>query len=59
MHDMVTLNGGNNSLGESVSFVVDFDLHRLDVAFIPNNVCHSSNYNVDLLQKILKETFKL
>ena len=26
---------------------------------ITNNVSHSSNYNADLLQKTLKETFKL
>ena len=46
-------------MGASVSFMVDFDLYRLAVALIPNNVRHSSNYNADLLQKILKETFKL
>ena len=39
--------------------MVDFDLYRLAVVLIPNNVSHSSNYNVDLLQKILKETFEL
>ena len=55
MHDMVTLNDGNNYLGVSVSLMVDFDLYRLAVALIPNNVSHSSNYNADLLQKILKE----
>ena len=59
MHDMVTLNDGKNYLGASVSLMVDFDLYRLDVALIPNNVSHSSNYNADLLQKILKETFEL
>ena len=42
-----------------MSFMVDFDLYRLAVVLIPNNVSHSSNYNVDLLQKILKETFEL
>ena len=59
MHAMVTLNDRNNYLGASVSFMVDFDLYILAVAFIPNNVSHSSNYNADLLQKILKETFEL
>ena len=39
--------------------MVDFDLYILDVALIPNNVNHSSSYNADFLQKILKETFKL
>ena len=38
MHDMVTLNDGKNDLGGSVSFMVDFDLYRLAVASIPNNV---------------------
>ena len=28
MHDMVTLNYGNNYLGESASFMVSFDLYR-------------------------------
>ena len=42
-----------------MSFMVDFDLYILDVALIPNNMSHSSNYNADLLQKILKETFEL
>ena len=59
MHAMVTLNDRNNYLGASVSFMVDFDLYILAVAFIPNNFSHSSNYNADLLQKILKETFEL
>ena len=59
MHDIVTLNDSNNYLGASVSFMVDFDLYRLAVALIPNNVSHSSNYDADILQKILKETFKL
>ena len=59
MHDMVTLNDRKNYLGASMSFMVDFDLYILAVAFIPNNVSHSSNYNVDILQKILKETFEL
>ena len=59
MHDMVTLNDGKNYLGASVSFMVDFYLYRLAVALIPNNVSHSSNYNEDLLQKRLKETFDL
>ena len=49
MHDMVTLNDRNNYFGASVSFMVDFDLYRLAVALIPNNVSHSSNYNLDLL----------
>ena len=39
--------------------MVDFDLYRLAVTFITNNVSHSSNYNAYLLQKILKETFEL
>ena len=56
IHDTVTLNYRNNYLGESVSFVVDFDLYRLAVEFIPNNVSHSSKYNADLLQKRLKGT---
>ena len=59
MHDMVTLNDRENYLGASVSFVVDFDLCILVVALILNNVSHSSNYNADLLKKILKETFEL
>ena len=59
MHDMVTLNDRNNSLGMSVSFMVDFDLYRLSIALIPNNVIHSSNYNADLLEKTLKEIFEL
>ena len=41
MYDIVTLNGGENYLEASVSFMVDFDLYRLFVAFIPNNVSHS------------------
>ena len=56
---MVALNDRNNYLGAYVSFMVYFDLYRLAVALIPNNMTHSSNYNADLLQKILKETFKL
>ena len=59
MHDMVNLNDRNNYLGASVSLMVDFDLYRLAVKLIPNNVRHSSNYNADLLQKIPKETLKL
>ena len=59
MHDMVMLNDRNNYLRASVSFMVDFYLYRLAVALITNNVSHSSDYNTDLLQKILKETFKL
>ena len=59
MHDMVTLNDEKNYLGASVSFMVDFDLYRLDVTLIPNNVIHSSNCNTDLLQKILNETVEL
>ena len=59
MHGMVTLNDGNNYLGASVSFMVDFDLYRLAVEVIPNNLSHSSNYNTNLLQKILNETFEL
>ena len=46
-------------MGASVSFMVDFDLYRLAVALIPNNVSHCGNYNADLLQKRLKETFEL
>ena len=59
MHDMVTLNDEKKYLWASVSFIVDFYLYRLDVALIPNIVSHSSNYNADILQKILKETFEL
>ena len=55
MNDMVTL----NYLGSLVSFMVDFYLYIFAVTLIPNNVSHSSNYNADLLQKILKETFEL
>ena len=58
MHDMVTLNDGNNYLGASMLFMVDFDLYILAVALIPNNMSHSSNYNTDILQKRLKETFE-
>ena len=39
--------------------MVDFDLYILAIALVPNNVSHSNNYNVDLMQKILKETFEL
>ena len=46
-------------MGASVSFMLYFDLYRLAVSLIPNNVSHSSNYNADLLQKRLKETFDL
>ena len=53
------LNNPNNYLGASVSFMVDFDLYILAAAFITNNVSHSSNCNIDLLQKILKKTFEL
>ena len=42
-----------------MSFMVVFYLYRLAVALILNNVSHSSNYNADLLQKRLKETFEL
>ena len=35
------------------------NLYRLAVTLIPNNVSHSSNYNADIQQKILKETFEL
>ena len=59
MNDMVMLNEWKNYLGASVSFIVDFYLYTLAVALIPNDVSHSVNYNEDLLQKILKETFKL
>ena len=59
MHEMVTLNDGINYLGASMSFMVDFELYRLAVILIPNNVIHYSNYNADILQKIFKETFKL
>ena len=55
---MVMLNDRINFLGASLSFVVHFDLYRLVLALIPNNMIHSSNYNADLLQTILKETFK-
>ena len=43
MHDIVTLNNRNNKFGVSVSFMMDFELYRLTVALIPNNVSHSSN----------------
>ena len=43
IHDTVMLNDGDNYLGASVSFMVDFDLYRLAVTLIPNNVSHSSN----------------
>ena len=59
MYDMVASKNGNNYLGVSVTFMVDFDLYILAVTLITNNVRHSSNYNADLLQNILKETFKL
>ena len=59
MHDIVTLNDKKNYLGESVSFMVDFDLYILAVALITNNVSHSSNYNADLLRKLLMEMFEL
>ena len=59
MHDMVTLNNGKYYLGMYVSLMVDSDLYSLAVKLIINNVSHSSNYNSDLLQKILKETFEL
>ena len=59
MHDMLTLNDGKNYLGESVSFIVDFELYRLAATLIPNNVIHPSNYNADIMQKILKETLEL
>ena len=39
--------------------MVDFDLYILAITLISNNVIHSSNYNADLLQKRLKETFEL
>ena len=39
--------------------MVDFDLYILAVALIPNNMSYSSNYNVNLLKKRLKETFEL
>ena len=42
-----------------MSFMVDFELYRLAVALIPNNCIHSSNYNIYLLKKTLKETFEL
>ena len=54
MHDMVKLNNRKNYLGASVSFMVDFELYRLAVALIPNNVSHYSNYNAYLLQKKIK-----
>ena len=59
MFDMVMLSDGNNYLGDSVSFMVDFDLYILTAVFITNNVSHSSNCNTYLLQKILKKTFEL
>ena len=59
MHGMVTSNDGGNYLGASMSFMVVFYLYRLAVALILNIVSHSSNYNADLLQKRLKETFEL
>ena len=34
-------------------------MYILAVALIPNNVIHSSNYNIDLLHKRLKETFEM
>ena len=42
-----------------MSFMVDFGLYILSVAFISNNFSRSSNYNAYLLQKIFKETFGL
>ena len=48
-----------NYFWASVSFMLDFEFYRLAVVLIPNNVSHSSNYNVDLLQRRLKETSKL
>ena len=58
MHVIVTLNDRKNYLVASVSFMVNFDLYRLAKTLIPNNASHSSNYNTDLLKKILKETFE-
>ena len=57
MHYMVTLNDRKKYLGAYVSFMVDFDLYSFSIVLITNNVSHSSNYNADLLQKRLKETF--
>ena len=37
----------------------DFDLYGLAFTLIHNNMSHSSKYNADILQKILKEIFKL
>ena len=59
INDTVTLNYGNDYLAASVSFMVDSDLYRLAVTFIPNNLSHSINYNADLLPILLKETFEL
>ena len=59
MHAMVKLNNGNNYLGASMSFMVDFVLYRLAVTLYTNNVSHSSNYNAGILQKILKKTPEL
>ena len=55
----MTLNDGGNCLGAYMSLMVYFDLYRLAVPLIPNYISHFNKYNVDLLQKILKETFEL
>ena len=42
-----------------MSFIMGFDLFILSGVLIANNVIHSSNYNADILQKILKEMFEM
>ena len=39
--------------------MVNFELYILAVALIPNIVSRYTNYNADLMQKILKETLEL
>ena len=39
--------------------MVDFELYKLAVALITNIVSRYTNYNADLMQKILKETLEL
>ena len=39
--------------------MVDFDLYIFSLTLIPDSMRHSSDYNADLLKKILKEAFEL
>ena len=57
IHDMCTGKANQNYLGVSISFLHNFDLHRIGILLIPNNFSHGAEFNSNLIDEKLKERF--